>query len=317
MRSGRARVAASVVVGTVAVMASTLAVPEPAVAEAAFQARLAAGTGAMRALGDGKYGTVDVATVNSNKNLSYAETLADVQRIAARADVIGFQEGQKPGTARAYRSLTSQGWGLVHDRAGDRRSELAVAWRSDQFSYVRHSLRMMHAPNPFYFGTGRSSRARYVLEVELLHRDSGESLTVINTHANARTERHAGTRKRPGHPYRNLHAEETKRHLRRLTELITGAGSRWVVVTGDLNWGYVADQREHHPDFVEGRIDPVAVSSFKSLGLHGTSSTHPTTGRYIDYVFLARDTPAGFTGHEVVDGLNSDHRAVVATVALS
>lgn len=299
------------------VVTTMLSVPDPAWARTSFRSQLQGGTGAMRAYQDGRWGNIAVATANSWQRLSFLDTMADVLKVAERSHVIGWQEGQKQSAADAYASLAAQGWETVHDYDEAGRSELAVSWRSDTFSYVSHDMVKMHDANPYDWGAhNRSYPARYVLKVVLTHEASGLPMTVLNTHVNQHTERWRDRRRGEGLPYSNVNARDAQTHLATMAEMIAHDDSRWLVVTGDYNWGYVGDRRRRHPGFIEGRVNPVAVSSFKSLGLRNTAATHPPTNRYIDYVFLSRNAQAGFLGHETLSDMKSDHRPVIARIAL-
>lgn len=157
---------------------------------------------------------------------------------------------------------------------------------------------------------------KWIVRVTLQHRESGRRLSVLNTHLPHKIEDPG----RPGRWTRTNNAARARFQLERMRREWQRAPGRWVVGTGDYNFDARADARtgmRRAPGKALGRL---ASSSYQELGLSGVVATHPPTGRYIDYVHVGRKhLRAGtleFVRHWVVTGLNSDHHAIVAQLAL-
>ena len=257
--------------------------------------------------------TIGVVSFNAFHDLSVDAAWHDARDLTGRAgvDVIGWQEMElfDDVLARLHeRGFESQNF---PGRAG----EDAVSWRSDVFELVEAERILMHegvdeTPYPI--------PPRYVVRVVLRHRASGRLLTVLNTHANHKTE----NLDRPGHPLRTLNMRYARGHFARLRELfLADEGSDWTVGTADLNVDQGPDRRVRYWGFPFAQLRGVAVSSWTALGARGMRDTFSSAGQHrkIDYVLLARRDvrhDASFVSHRVLTGMRSDHRPVLARIEL-
>ena len=91
------------------------------------------------------------------------------------------------------------------------------------------------------------------------------------------------------------------------------------MATGDLNVDYTADARVRADGFSADALHGLGIPSYAALPMADLLPTHPGSGRYIDYVFLDRRTygeRAAFVSHRVLTGYDSNHRPIVARIAL-
>jgi len=256
---------------------------------------------------------IGVATLNQYRRLSVEQAAADARRLTSLpdVDVVGWQESQRFGPV--FAGLRERGWATRQFPNGAR--ELAVSWRRDEFQYVSASSRLVaygvdQVTGRYPFGH------RYIIRVTLRHRQSGRLLSVINTHLPQKIE----DLDRPGHWTTTSNAARARFQLERMTREWREAPGRWVVGTGDYNFDHRADARTRLPRAPGRALGGVAISSYAVLGAGGLRTTHPPTGRHIDYVHAARsDLRAGhleFLGQRTLGGLNSDHRPLLVRLAL-
>lgn len=278
-------------------------------------AQMQQGTGVQRSSTDGERGTIGVGTFNAFVGLSEAQARHDVQVLTDFdwLDLIGWQEVN--ANPPAPLGLAERGWETVQPlRPNGNPHELAVSWRSSEFTLVGSVITRMHADSASTEGDDRSFPARWVLQVVLQRTGAfPDRVTVLNTHVNHRLERWPS---KPGQPFENVNTAKARGHLKKLADLVDAADSRYTVILGDFNWDYVADQQTRDPAFVHGQLGERAISGWEALGIRDQPVSHPSSDRRIDYVFLSRSSPAAFRSQSVVDGLHSDHRPVVARIAL-
>jgi hypothetical protein len=260
--------------------------------------------------------SVGVATFNHYNALTTEEQLADALALTSRpaVSVVGWQEGYTSGPV--YQALAERGWATRRYVAKMGMRELAVSWRRAEFTLVDSSIHRLadgvgDADGLYPFGD------RYGLRVTLRDRASGELLTVINTHLPQRIE----DLERPGTWRSTKNARRAFNQLERLAEIWGRSPGRWVVGTGDYNIAALADMRARNRGGVARAYADVARSSYSLLGFDGLEATHPTSGRYIDYVHVSRRelrsgrvTPLG---QRTIDGLASDHRPLLVRLRLS
>ena len=253
-----------------------------------------------------------VASFNMFRKLSLGQARQDALELTRRPaiDVVGWQEAQTFGAA--IRGLP--GWATQTFGFGEGRSELAVSWRSSEYTLVRARQRVVATGvgwdvGRYPFGT------RLVAVVTLKHRATGRTLTVINTHLPQAIEDLGW----PGHFTSTINSYRAKNQLEELAHVFRTAPGRWVVGTGDYNFDARADARNRPADGPRDALANTAVSSYQKLGTDVTP-TFPAHGRWIDYVWADRQAYAEgrirFAGQWVLAGLNSDHHALVAQLVL-
>ena len=259
---------------------------------------------------------VGIASFNQYVDLSTDEATQDALALTSRSDVsiIGWQEGYSAGPV--YQRLAEEGWATKRYVAARGARELAVSWRRAEFALVGSALHKLADGVPegeglYPFGT------RYALRVTLRDRATGERISVLDTHLPQRVE----DLDAPGTWRATKNAQRAANQLARLAEVWQQAPGRWVVGTGDYNIAALADQRARNDGGVVASYAGVARSSYSVLGFGGLQPTHPTSGRYIDYVHVAApDLASGrveLLSQHTPRGLNSDHRPLVVRMRLS
>lgn len=259
---------------------------------------------------------IGVASFNQYVQLSDSAGLEDALDLTSRdgVTIVGWQEGFAAGPT--YQALEDRGWATKRYVRTKGSRELAVSWRKDRFALVGSALHKLadgvaEGDGRYPFGT------RYALRVTLRERASGELLSVINTHLPQRIE----NLDVPGTWRTTKNALRAARQLDRLAEIWERAPGRWVIGTGDYNIAALADQRARNSGGVVAAYAGVARSSYSLLGFRGLQPTHPYSGRFIDYVHLARSAVRQgrieLLGQRTPGGLNSDHRPLVVRLKLS
>ena len=276
--------------------------------------QFAHGTGAKRTNVSGTRGNIGVATYNMFVELTPALASRDARRLTERADVdiVGWQEAS--GFSSVYKDLAGRGWTTVQPGRG---SELAVSWRTSKFTLVdSRSVKVANGSSSTE-GENRPFPARYVLKVVLQRTGAHpDQITVLDNHIPAYIERFRINK--PGTPYANLNADVARTHLRVIAAMVKASTTRYTTVTGDFNWDFVADQKTLNPAFVEGRIGEVAVSGWEAFGIEHRPITHLPSKRRIDYVFIAKNSPANFRRQRVLTSrYHSDHRPVLVRLSLN
>lgn len=256
---------------------------------------------------------VGVASMNMYRKLTDGQAAADARRLTGRAglDVVGWQEANRYGAV--LKSL--RGWDTKTFPFGNRRSELAVSWRSSEFRLV--SARQTQVADGVSARVGRYPFGnRLVAVVTLEHKGTGQRLTVINAHLPQAIE----DLDRPGRWTPTINAFRARNQLTRIAGIWRDASARWIVGTGDYNFDALADARHRLSGAPRRAFGDLAVSSYQRLGFD-VAPTFPSNGRRIDYVWADREAyRAGrirFTGQWVVGGMYSDHNALVAQLRLS
>ena len=257
--------------------------------------------------------SLGVASFNMFRRLTPAQAAQDARDLTRRKsiDIIGWQE------ADAFTSVLNAlpGWETKTFPFAQRSSELAMSWRRSQFrlvsaKQVRVTYGVTATEGRYPFGP------RLVAQVTLEHRDTGRRLTVINAHLPRMSE----DLDRPGRWRATINAYRARNQLARIVDIWGDAPGRWVIGTGDFNFDAKADARHRRPDGPRRALAETAVSSYERLGVD-VPPTFPDNGRRIDYVWVDKDADADgrmrFLSHWVIEGLNSDHNAIVARLRLS
>ncbi len=258
---------------------------------------------------DGAVAELTVASFNDDRTGRPRAIAAEVRRLLGRGDVelVGWQEADTPGFARAARSVP--GWRTQVFDAADGQRQVPISWRTSRWALLATAV------HPMTGGAGRDVtdhpfRPKWATAVTLRHRATGRVVTLLDTHVPNHIE--TGDRWED-----NVNARAARQHYRRLATLLGEPGGVRLA-TGDFQWDHrddvAARPRGGLTDVFAGR----ARSSFGELGLTGVCATRNT--RWIDYVWL--DEPslaagrAGFVTHRSLDGYASDHRPMLATIAL-
>jgi hypothetical protein len=256
---------------------------------------------------------VGVATFNQFRKLSYAESLADARTLTENpaVDIIGWQEAWD--SAPVFAALQPRGWTTKRFPRGAK--ELAVSWRRDEFALVGADQRLVargvsDESGRYPFGD------RYAIRVTLRDRDTGELVSVLNTHLPQAIE----DLDRPGRWRPTFNSARARVQLTRMARMWDRAPGRWVVGTGDYNVDARAESRTRPRGGLSQMFAGRAVSSYAVLG-KDLAPTHPVSGRQIDYVHAARkgvrQERIRFLDQRTIPGLNSDHRALLVRFVLT
>jgi hypothetical protein len=306
-------VAACLVAGTALALRGDDASPEPAPATEARDYGVPRVTPRL----EGRLvDTIGVVSFNAWRLLGRSGARADWDRISSKpeVDLIGWQESKSEVWADLYPDYRARGWETWHWPDVDGPRSVAVSWRARTFELLDVDYTKVHdGGHPSE--TDAPFPARWVAQVSLRHRESGLTVTLLNTHVNQTIE--------TGHGWdEGLNAEMARLHYRTLSRMYDGAEGDVVLGTGDYNWDY-ADDSEYRPEGgISHTVDHHAQSSYEVLGLDGVPPTQGT--RWIDYVWIAdasvrrRDLSgtAQFAKHRSLGGFASDHRPLLARVRL-
>lgn len=250
-----------------------------------------------------------VASFNVDRTGRPRAIAADVRRLLGRDDVdlVGWQEADTTAFARTARAVP--GWRTEIFDAADGQRQVPISWRTSRWA------RVSAAVHPMTAGAGRDVtdhpfRPKWATAVTLRHRATGRVVTLLDTHVPNHVE--TGDRWED-----NANAAAARRHYRRLADLLGRPGGVRLA-TGDFQWDHHDDLAARPRGGITATFAGRARSSFEVLGLTGVCPTRNT--RWIDYVWI--DEPslaagrAGFVTHRSLDGYASDHRPVLATIAL-
>lgn len=219
------------------------------------------------------------ATANGQKELAdrrdaTAQLRRLVDTVAAAADIIGWQEIERPAHKAAVRTLTGHGW-KTHWFDGSAAS-IPISWRTDRFHLVRWGQVLLHR------GQRGVTPDRWFVWVVLRDHQSGELVVRWNTHLISQ----AWTTHRERRPRWLTSQAKIVRQNRRLLRRY-GA----VVGGGDFNRSHWA------PD-----------------GTTGLWASHGTHGDRVFYDALTIAGHLGVDGPVRRIPTPSDHDALVATI---
>lgn len=260
-----------------------------------------------------------VVSFNARRTLTPDQARRDWARLAGRpgVDLVGWQEAATPMFRDLASEYRARGWGTWQAPGTGAAAPLAVSWRRDTFALLGARTRMMH-PGASAAVTAAPFPSRWVVTVRLRHRESGRTVSLLNTHVNQTIE--TGQRFE-----RNLNARRAKRHYRTMARMWSRTPGDVVLGTGDYNFDHADDAAARPAGGLSRVFEGKAVSSYDSLGLDGVVPTRNT--RWIDYVWLAADSvrrrtedgfrgPAQLAAHRTLDGFESDHRPLLVRVRL-
>ncbi len=288
------------------------------IAAGAVQAPAVAAKSAKGKTGTPVTSTVQIATYNAAAATKTNRAVADIQRLAAAADVVALQEMGSGARRRAVaaslvdcETCTFDAFMPVPAVPGS----TPILWNSERFGLKASGTRQVTQDTYVgRAGAGPSTlRAKYINYVLLRDRATGVKFYVLNNHAVPTVQGKGGGSNRE-HPKR---LELYRQHMEGLKALITelAAPNRAVFVTGDLNVNYRRDR------IVQDRLFP-----FSNLGKVGVHASHEALGepklgthvlgsgnssRLIDYVSYMRHKAVVPMRQQILTGYGSDHRPLV------
>ena len=244
-------------------------------------------------------------TANVQHTDPAVQTTAYIERIAAGADLVGWQEIEDLDEVAALRALP----GFAHFLPGGAGNAVAISWRTEVFERVgRGQSLLVHRGQPHV------TPARHINVVRLRHRATGTVISRINTQIVHHIEV-------AGHPrvYRGAEAQRydeqlarAQKHIALLRETIRRYGEKGpVVFGGDLNVDYLAEDRlrpdRRTPWFPLTALGSVVTFDMPGVGTHGR--------REIDW--SGHTAGLGCDDVQALDLGSSDHRAVLKTYRLA
>lgn len=267
-------------------------------------------------------GRADAATGSfrfAHSNLLYTMSdsafLSDLNKVAARSDVMNLNEVTGRRTLLASWAQTN-GWHVIQPGTGTSHAgETAILARKSMFTYREQGSRFACDTN-----LNEPPPPRYITWAHFEHSGTGMELYVIGGHANASIDNNGYPENLP----RTDCAEKEFRDLRDLAAAKKDLGQ--VIVAGDLNVDFVDDKRVQYENFpyvvLDERDDPNKLPGLRSnYAIHGVKGTGTLGNRYIDYVYLWKRLPEYrvlfMADYSIFTDLNSDHHAVIAQFNIS
>ena len=282
-------------------------------------ALLAAVTGQAPAVAKGETpvtSTVRIATYNSAAGVQTERAVADIERLAATADVVTLQEMGSPARRNAVAASLVDCETCLFDAympVPAVPGSTPILWNSERFRLKEFGTRQVSQDTYVgKAGAGPSTlRAKYINYVLLRDRATGVKFYVLNNHAVPSVQGDGGAANRD-YPKR---LELYRQHMVGLTSLIDEftAANRAVFVTGDFNVNYRRDRIVQDRLFPYYNLRQVDVqASHEALGEPAIGTHSNGSGdRLIDYVFYQRHQAVVPTKQQVLTGYSSDHRPLV------
>lgn len=254
------------------------------------------------------------ATTLNAGDLTKARANADMRKVIAAldTDIIAWQEAQDLRQVYANKNMPAH-WRTAfftkRSKSGKNwvARELAISWDRRTFRLVKNSKRAIMA----HHGRSKSPEVpypfpnRWTTRVVLKHRLTGQRVSVLNLHANHRTQVH--DKGRCGQVKKTVNARLAKKHFAKVAKQVQRQKSTFTLVLGDFNVDHTCDRRVRPKGFPAARFRGVLASSFQRLGTPKLGTHHK---RHIDYVFKSvGGRPARFLSHRVLPGPHSDHNA--------
>lgn len=265
---------------------------------------------------------VTVATANLYIRLPWSQARADLERIAARAQLIGLNEvsPERAADLRGW-AAANPGWTFVRPThpSSSFSGQNAVLVRTDTFEVLSQGV---------VFGSRASMRgykidSRWITWVQLREVESGRGVVYLQTHMDAAVE--SGGRPRGNAAPRLANNMRYMQTLERVAA--TFATNHEVIVGGDWNVDALGDRRVQSPRFPFRLLEDGGTagaaglrSSYTLLGFDVPPTSRLAGGRYIDYLAVWTRPDRGgatFTDHTVLTGAFSDHDPLLARVRFS
>ena len=276
---------------------------------------------------DARVSTITFATWNARYDNS-GDMVASARKLAARADVIGFQEMHTPERRSDLRTgilcsaCAYEGFVADYTHDGSSPASLPIVWNKALFTLGdKGSIKVSDRVTGIDDATGDdvAVSAKYITWVKLQDVKTERSFYVLDTHTVASIE--SGGRPNANNTTRvKLFAQHMDVLTRKLDEL--RATNLPVFVLGDFNVDYRKDAVIKDPMFPFVRLGSRGVRSswdFTALaGIPATAETEGSSNRLIDYVFaLARPEVRVLATSIGADRLGSDHFPVFLEASLT
>ena len=191
-----------------------------------------------------------------------------------------------------------------------------MSWRRAEFKFVGADQRLV--ARGVSDETGRYPFGdRYAIRVTLRDRDTGELISVLDTHLPQAIE----NLDRPGHWRPTYNSARARVQLTRMARMWDRAPGRWVIGTGDYNVDARAESRTR-PDrrAVADVRRPRRVVVRRAGQGHRRRPTRSADARSTTCYASRKDVRQErlrFLDQRTIPGLNSDHRALLVRFALT
>lgn len=265
-----------------------------------------------------------IASFNTASFLSTRAAVRDIKAVAnSPVDILALQEMSSPERRDAVRAALVDCDGCVFDMfvpaGGAVPAGTPILYRRDRFWVIESgSVQVTEETYVGPRGAGPSTiRPKYVNWLRLRDRLTRRQVYVLNNHT-------VPTVQAPdGGPNDNKERLAIyRRHMAGLTALVTQLSDTGgaMFVTGDFNVNYRKDRVVATSFFPYAALGRVAVHASYEHTWEPEIGTHILPSgfdmRLIDYVSILDRRPVEPLGNHVIRGLNSDHRPIVAKVAL-
>jgi len=262
--------------------------------------------------------TITIASWNTYYMNKPSDVASGVKAIAAKADIIGFQELNFKDRREAIKSAlincaTCQYSGYFPDTNGKgwaTRATVSLVWNKNKFTALETNTLAVLGPNAY----GANTSNKWVNYVKLRDNASGKDFYVLDTHFTAGAE--------SGGKATSKTAEQKnyRHHMNDLVSLINKLKAQGfpVFVTGDFNVNYRLDKTVSY--FPHAALTAVGMQSgWERLNLQGVAANAGSVGgsRIIDYIwstdsaYLTADSAAIDT-----NSYHSDHSPVYYTTTI-
>jgi endonuclease/exonuclease/phosphatase family metal-dependent hydrolase len=265
--------------------------------------------------------TVRIASFNTAATSTTRQGFNDVKNLlAAGPDIVALQEMSSWARREKVRkrlldceTCAWDGWIPVPAVQGGQ----PILWRSDKFTFVGRDW-IEVAPETFVGdrGAGPSTmHAKYVVRVRLRDNLTGRILWILNNHFVPTVQGPDGGR--------NALRRRTRLYARHMSGLLgvidrvrNEEGGGLIFITGDFNVNYRNDKIKQDPIFPYAALGTRSFrASYYKLGEPATGTHVLDNGfdkRLIDYVNFKPTRRVIAMGQEIVRGMNSDHRPLIA-----
>jgi len=268
--------------------------------------------------------TITFASWNTLFSNSLSNVGKGVAAVAAKADIIGFQELHMSDNRKKMRdtllcsSCDFSGYVQNYSTNGSNPGSVAIVWRKSRFSVVKSGYFKVSDTDYVSTKTGSTGNkisAKWITWALLTDKKTAKNFYFMNTHTVASLE----SKGKPI-PSEDGRVKNYVNHMNVLTSKIKAftATGLPVFITGDFNVNYRYDHKVRYKNFPFARMDAIGVhSGYQRLNLAGIPSSKASQGsgnRIIDYVWYSDSTNVYPVSESISDArYGSDHYPVYLT----
>ena len=241
--------------------------------------------------------TITFASWNTLYNNSVSNVGKGVSAVAAKADIIGFQELHLSDRRRKMRdtllcsSCDFSGYVQNYSTNGSNPGSVAIVWRKSRFSVVKSGyfkVSDIDYVSTKTGSTGSKITGKWITWALLNDKKTGSRFYFMNTHTVASLE----SKGKPI-PSEDDRVKNYTNHMNVLTSKIKAFAATGlpVFITGDFNVNYRYDHKVRYKNFPFARMNAIGVhSGYQRLNLAGIPNSKSSQGsgnRIIDYVWYS------------------------------